>query len=204
MNMAERVWELLDFAQGRTTFVKGSIAGASGATTLLSADLGRAAAQEMTDIDILQFALGLEHLEAAMYRAMLAMNWTGSKEIQYITSFAQHEADHVDALSKTLQSIGEEPATAMDAYQFPAFDSRSAMLNFAKTAEELGVGAYQGAAAAFGNKDYLAFASSIVQVEARHAAIVNLLLGLDPVPAAMTPSLTVDEVLQKASPITGW
>ena len=52
-------------------------------------------------------------------------------------------------------------------------NNRKAILDFAKVAEDLGVGAYQGAAAAIANKDYLAGAGSIVQVEARHAAIVN-------------------------------
>jgi hypothetical protein len=88
-------------------------------------------------------------------------------------------------------------------YQFPAFDSRQAILEFAKVAEDIGVGAYQGAAAAIDNKDYLAVAGSIVQVEARHAAIINSLLGIKPVPAAVTPSLTVDEVLQLVNPILG-
>ena len=92
---------------------------------------------------------------------------------------------------------------ALASYQFPAFDSRKAILDFAKVAEDTGVGAYQGAAAAIDNKDYLAAAGSIVQVEARHAAIVNLLMGIDPVPAAVTPSLTIDQVLQVVGPIMG-
>jgi rubrerythrin len=203
MSMAERVWELLDFANSRTTWVKGSMASASGATTLLSADLGRAVVQEMSDVDIMQFALTLEHLEAAMYTQMVAMNWSRSKEVEYIQSFAQHEAAHVDALTRALQAIGEEPVMAMTGYQFPPFDTRIDMLNFAKTTEDVGVGAYQGAATAIGNKDYLAVAGSIVQVEARHAAIINLLLGLDPVPAAMTPTMAPDEVLQAVNPLLG-
>ncbi len=203
MSMAERIWEMLDFANSRTTFVKGSAASASGTTTLLSADLGRAFAQELTDVDILQFALTLEHLEAAMYRKMLAANILTGKELQYFQSFGQHEAAHVNGLTQGLQAAGVEPAMAMAEYQFPAFDSRQAILDFAKVAEDIGVGAYQGAAAAISNKDYLAVAGSIVQVEARHAAIINLLLGMDPVPAAVTSSLTVDEVLQQVNPILG-
>jgi hypothetical protein len=196
MSMAERIWEMLDFANSRTTFVKGSAASASGTTTLLSADLGRAFAQELTDVDILQFALTLEHLEAAMYRKMLAANILTGKELQYFQSFGQHEAAHVNGLTQGLQAAGVEPAMAMAEYQFPAFDSRQAILDFAKVAED-------SAAAAISNKDYLAVAGSIVQVEARHAAIINLLLGMDPVPAAVTSSLTVDEVLQQVNPILG-
>jgi hypothetical protein len=203
MSMAERVWELLDFANSQTTLVRGSIASPSSTTTFMSVDLGRALAQDLTDVDILQFALTLEHLEAAMYREMVAMNWMTGKELQYLRSFGDHEAAHVEGLTQALQAIGEEPVMALPEYNFPTFNNRSDMLNFAKVAEDIGVGAYQGAAAAIANKDYLAVAGSIVQVEARHAAIINLLLGIDPVPAAVTPSLTVDEVLQKVNPILG-
>jgi rubrerythrin len=165
--------------------------------------LGRAFAQELTDVDIIQFALTLEHLEDAMYREMLAANILSGKELQYFQSFGSHEAAHVDALTKALQAADVEPVAELADYQFPAFDSRKAILDFAKVAEDIGVGAYQGAAAAIDNKDYLAVAGSIVQVEARHAAIINLLSGLTPVPAAVTSSLTVDEVLQKVNPILG-
>lgn len=203
MSMAERVWEMVDFANSRRTLVKGSMASASGTTTLLSTDLGRALAQDLTDVDILQFALTLEHLEAAMYREMIDANILSGKELEYFQSFGQHEAAHVNGLTKALQAAGVEPAMAMADYQFPSFDSRQAILDFAKVAEDIGVGAYQGAAAAIDNKDYLAVAGSIVQVEARHAAVINLLLGMKPVPAAVTPSLTVDEVLAKVNPILG-
>ena len=202
MSMAERVWEMLNGANRQTTLVQSKMASANG-TTWVAAEMGRALAQELTDVDIIQFALTLEHLEAAMYQEMLAANILSGKELMYIQSFGQHEAAHVDGLMAALQAVGVEPVQALADYQFPAFDSREAILNFAKVAEDIGVGAYQGAANLIDNKDYLAVAGSIVQVEARHAAIINLLLGLDPVPAALTPSLTVDEVLQKVNPILG-
>ena len=189
MSMAERVWEMLNVANSQTTLVQGKMASAL--------------AQDLTDVDIIQFALTLEHLEAAMYQEMLAANILSGKELMYIQSFGQHEAAHVDGLTAALQAVGVEPVKALADYQFPAFDSREAILNFAKVAEDIGVGAYQGAANLIDNKDYLAVAGSIVQVEARHAAIINLLLGIDPVPAAVTSSLTVDEVLQKVNPILG-
>jgi len=203
MTMYAKVMDLIDVAQGRRNFLRGSMAVAGGLAMVSSVGLGRAFAQELTDLDILQFAMTLEHLEARMYKDMLAANILTGKELQYFTLFGEHEAAHVEALMGTIRSLGTEPVAAQESYSFPAFDSREAILNFAKVAEDIGVGAYQGAAAAIDNKDILAAAGSIVQVEARHAAIVNLLLGLKPVPDAVTASQTVDEVLGKVGPILG-
>ncbi len=202
MNMHEQLMELVDFAHGRRSLVRGSTNGTLSTTN--AAGLARAYMQDLTDVDILNFALTLEHLEARMYKDMLATGILTGKELQYLTAFGDHEVQHVTALTNALSAAGATPVQAQDSYNFPAFNNRGDILNFAKTAEDIGVGAYQGAAAAIDNKDYLAAAGSIVQVEARHAAIINLLIGSgNPVPAAFTSSLTVDQVLEKVNPILG-
>ena len=202
MTMHEQLMDLLDFAQGRRSLVRGSTNGSLSATS--AAGLARVYVQELTDVDILNFALTLEHLEARMYADMVATGILTGKESQYITTFGEQEAAHVTGLTDALNAVGATPAQAQDSYNFPAFNNRGDILNFAKTAEDIGVGAYQGAAAAIDNKDYLAVAGSIVQVEARHAAIINLLIQPDgAVPAAFTSSLTVDQVLEQVNPILG-
>ena len=42
-----------------------------------------------------------------------------------------------------------------------------------------------------------------MQIEARHAALVNVMIGADPVPDAFTKSATMAEVLTKVGPILG-
>lgn len=202
MKMHDQLMELIDFAHGRRSLVRGSTNGNLSAVN--ASGLGRIFAQDLSDADILNFALTLEHLEARMYRDMVATNILTGKEAQYIATFGEHEAQHVAGLTDALNAVGVTPVQEQDNYNFPPFNNRGDILNFAKTAEDIGVGAYQGAAAAIDNKDYLAVAGSIVQVEARHAAIINLLIGSgSPVPSAFTPSLTVDEVLQQVNPILG-
>lgn len=201
MYMYEKVVELLDFAHTRQNLVRGSTSGNLSMTS--TAGLAKAMMQQLTDVDILQFALTLEHLEAQMYKEMLAKNILTGKEQAYFQNFGSAEAAHVNALVSTLTKLGVEPVQAKASYNFPAFNNRGDILNFAKIAEDTGVGAYQGAAAAIANKAYLAAAGSIVQVEARHAAVINLLIGTDPVPAAFTSSLTVQQVLDKVNPILG-
>ncbi len=202
MNIDTQVHELFDFALSRRNMVRGSVVAGSVAMAT-TAGLSKAFAQDLTDVDILQFALTLEHLEARMYKEMLAKNILTGKDLMYMTSFGGHEAAHVKAISDTLISLGATPVAPKDNYNFPEFNTREAILQFAKVAEDTGVGAYQGAAAAISNKAILAAAGSIVQVEARHAAIINILLGIDPVPTAVTNSLTIDQVNAIVGPILG-
>lgn len=202
MNMHTQVSELLDLALSRRNLVRGSVA-ASTVALATTAGLSKAFAQGLSDVDILQFALTLEHLEARMYVEMLAQNVLTGKDKSYLESFGAHEAAHVKAITDTLTSLGATPVAAQESYNFPSFTTRQEILSFAKIAEDTGVGAYQGAAAAISNKAILAAAGSIVQVEARHAAMINLLLGIDPIPTAMTTGLTIDQVNEVVAPVLG-
>ena len=148
MNMNERFEELIDFAQSRRSFVRGSVAIAGAVGISSSIGLGRAFAQGLTDLDILNFALTLEHLESRMYNEMLAKNILTGKDAQYFVNFGKAEAAHVKAITDTIIKLGGTPVAAKASYNFPAFNNRGDILNFAKVAEDTGVGAYQGAAAA--------------------------------------------------------
>jgi Ferritin-like domain len=68
--------------------------------------------------------------------------------------------------------------------------------------ENTGVGAYNGAAPSLKSKAVLASAGSIVQVEARHAAAIDLLIGKSPTPnEGFDKPLTKQEVLKAAGPL---
>lgn len=57
------------------------------------------------------------------------------------------------------------------------FSDRHSVLETAKTFEDLGVSAYNGAGKLIENPDYLLAAGKIVSVEARHAATIRQLLN---------------------------
>src|SRR4051812_39906498 len=61
-----------------------------------------------TDTDILQFALTLEHLEAAAYASVNASGLLSGKVAQYFKDFGAHEAEHVSAITKVLQGMKVE------------------------------------------------------------------------------------------------
>jgi hypothetical protein len=70
--------------------------------------------------------------------------------------------------------------------------------------ENTGVSAYDGAGRFIENADLLTAAGSIVAVEARHAAYLNLLTGASPFPDGFETAKPKAEILEIAGPfITG-
>lgn len=160
------------------------------------------AAQEFTDdIDVLNYALTLEHLEYAFYRDGLA-GYTADVfddgVFDNLIDIRDHEDAHVDALVSTITSLGGTPVEEAT-YDF-GYQNAAGFLAVAAALENTGVSAYDGAAAAIENVDLLNAAGSIVAVEARHASYLNLINGDDPFPAAFETPLSRDEVLAIAGP----
>ena len=164
------------------------------------------AAQELTtDIDVLNYALTLEHLEYAFYRDGIGLFTFGtdSRGQSIDTSFAairDHEGAHVETLTSVISDLGGEPV-AEATYDFgDAYTDPMAFLATAAALENTGVSAYDGAGQFITDPELLTAAGSIVAVEARHASYLNLLTGEIPFPAAFETPLTMDEVLEIAGP----
>lgn len=160
------------------------------------------AAQEFTDdIDVLNYALTLEHLEYAFYRDGLAVYQPDLFEVgvyDNLLDIRDHEAEHVDVLVSVINSLGGTPV-AEATYDF-GYSSPAGFLAVAAALENTGVSAYDGAAASIVNVDLLNAAGTIVAVEARHASYLNLINGQDPFPDAFETPLTRAEVLGIAGP----
>jgi hypothetical protein len=144
------------------------------------------------DAEILNFALTLEYLEADFYNVKGKTVGLSGQARRYAREFGAEEAAHVSALTAAVKQLGGKPV-AKPTFVFPATSEKS-FLALASVLENTGVGAYNGAAPSLKSKQVLASAGSIVQIEARHAAAIDLLIGKSP-----TPNEGFDKPLTKAT-----
>jgi hypothetical protein len=119
------------------------------------------------DLRILNFALLLEHLEAAFYAAALAVN---EFERPDVTRFAQTVADHEAQHVAFLQAILDGRRVAAPTFDFGDAISPQRFLSVAVTLEDTGVGAYLA-------RELIRSADRILTVESRHASWARFLLG---------------------------
>ncbi|HEY2718025.1 MAG TPA: ferritin-like domain-containing protein [Solirubrobacteraceae bacterium] len=152
------------------------------------------------DVEILNFALTLEYLEADFYNVKGRQVGLSGEAKRYARVFGAEEAAHVSALSAAIKQLGGKPV-AKPTFVFPATNEKS-FLALASVLENTGVGAYNGAGPSLKSKQVLASAGSIVQIEARHAAAIDLLIGKSPTPnEGFDKPLTKEEVLAAAGPL---
>jgi rubrerythrin len=157
----------------------------------------------MDDVEVLNYALTLEHLEYAFYRDGISQYTFGMDPFNnsidtYMMAIRDHEMAHVETLTSVITSLGGTPVEEAT-YDFGYTDAQS-FLATAAAIENLGVSAYDGAGQYIANADLLTAAGSIVAVEARHAAYLNLVTGAEPFPTAFETPMTPDEVLAIAGP----
>jgi Ferritin-like domain len=164
--------------------------------------VGRALAQETGgDADILNFALTLEYLEAAFYdRAVGKGRGMSSETRRLARELRDNETAHVDALTQTIKRLGARPVKAPTVGFGDVFTSERTFLKLAQTLEDTGVSAYNGAAPQIKSTEVLGAAGSIVQVEARHAALIRLMRGQNPAPDASDAALDKQRVLDAVMP----
>ena len=145
------------------------------------------------DLGIVNYALTLEYLEAAFYDDVVKANLFKGDELKLIKQFGANEQAHVGALEQTANMLGK--AAPQPKTEFPLEDAESVAM-LAATVENIGAAAYLGQAGLIESEEVLAAALSIHTVEARHAAVLNMLVGDSITPdGAFAVPMTADEVL---------
>jgi rubrerythrin len=163
----------------RGALAAGAAYGVGAVAPFVSEALGTVAAD---DEHVLAFALTLEQLESAFYKAGLARGGLTGQAQALATSFGSHEDQHVTAITQLLTQLGAKPAAAPKT-KFGITDQAS-FLRLAVALEDTGVAAYNGAAPLLKTVDLVSALGSIVNVEARHSAALRALAGQDPAPQA--------------------
>jgi len=175
------------------------------AACLVGASALPAVKRAVTDADILQYALTLEHLENAFYKKALSM-WDDKSftsagfpasfydQLKYV---AHDEEGHVVYLEAGLKAAGATPVAACT-YQFPMTTPKE-FIALASVIEGVGVSAYLGAAADITTKAYLTAAGSILVTEALHQSAHRNAIGEIPMANVFGTPLGINAVYTIAS-----
>lgn len=174
-----------------------------------------------TDLDILNFALNLEYLEAEFYTVATtgmtidkfgvsisgsgnAGATTGGNQVAWSTSdrtvqrvaeeLAADERFHVSLLQNTITALGGTPI-AKPAINVGAlgigFGSQDDFIVASRAFEEVGVTAYGGAAPLITNKTVLGYAARILATEAEHVGFIRALINQYQLPTTALDSVDV-------------
>lgn len=201
----------------RRSFLRRSAAAGAGALALAIGSSNTALAHEagdddVSDVDVLNFALTLEHLEYAFYRDGLerfssrdfrqakVLNGFSDRVISDVrpnlADIRDHEETHVETLTSVIEDLGGDPVEEA-CYDF-GLDNVDEFLGVAAVLENTGVSAYDGAIHLIEREDLLTAGATIATVEARHASYLNLLNDDDPFPDAFDEPKAKEEVLDAA------
>ncbi|KAL2068481.1 hypothetical protein VTL71DRAFT_16579 [Oculimacula yallundae] len=159
----------------------------------------------LTDVDILEFALTLEHLETAFYQQgfakfpdsdFVALGLT-PEDLKNLKSIGGTEATHVTTLTSAIAGAGTAPV-APCTYNF-AFTDAKGMVGTAAVLENVGVSAYLAAAPLIKTPGILTVAGSILTVEARHQTFIRTASKVAAIPSAFDTPLGIRAVFTLAA-----
>lgn len=151
-------------------------------------------------VDVLQYALTLEHLEYNFYlrgNASTSLAIPAGDQRNAIIMIRDSEKKHVDFLKTVLSSLNQTPVAEKTTYDFTAggafadvFTNYGTFLAVAQVLEDTGVRAYKGRAGELvGQQVVLTAALGIHAVEARHAAKIRYMRRMNGF-AALKPWIT--------------
>ena len=154
------------------------------------------------DLEIVQYALTLEHLETDFYNAVIDAGVIKDMALADTAKLIRdNEQEHVDALTATVKKLGGTPERPKTNFDSVLEGGPDMVLQTAAEVENLGAAAYLGQAGRIKSKEILAAALAIHSVEGRHAAALNSVVGKTIVPdGAFAKPASMEEVLPKVKP----
>jgi Ferritin-like domain len=154
------------------------------------------------DLEIVQYALTLEHLETDFYNAVIDSGVVKDRALAETAKMIRdNEQEHVDALTGTVKQLGGKPVRPKTNFDAVLEGGEKMVLETAATVENLGAAAYLGQAGRIMSKEILAAALAIHSVEGRHAAALNTVVGKTIVPdGAFAKPADAKTVLKSVEP----
>jgi hypothetical protein len=160
-------------------------------------------AQDSGLVDLLNYLLGIEQVQASFYRVGLkkfdaadfeALGYQGAVR-DSIAAIGGQENDHVTALTELVGQLGGDPVESGE-YDFE-YRTLLEFLQLAPSIEQGGLAAYGGALQFLkGEREQLTTILTIQGVEARHCSYMGVVNGTDPFPDAFERPVSRDELLK--------
>ena len=181
----------------RAALAAGAVYGVGAIGPFVSQALG----QEATgDLDVLNFALTLEQMESNFYDQALRRAPLDRETRDLTEEIAKNEGEHAAALKSVIESLGGKPVRPPKVDFGGTFSSQDKYLAVAQKFEDGGVAAYNGAGPRLESKEALLAAGTIVQTEARQAALVRMLRNEKPAPQAFDEAFDQPKIRRIVSP----
>ncbi len=151
------------------------------------------------DTGILNYAYALEQLEAAFYsmvvtHASFQSTFSNATERSVLMDIRDHEVAHREFFKSVLGNSAIPALTPN--FSAVNFADRTSVLMTARTFEDLGVAAYNGAGKLLTSATNLTLAGKIVSVEARHAAEIREMVKVNTFAArGATPAIGQETII---------
>jgi Ferritin-like domain len=177
----------------RADFFRKALIGGAALTAALETPAVAQPRNTANDVAILQFDLGLEYMQAAMYSEAERLGEVSSKTLEWSRVVGANERGHVEAIRGLL---------GRDAVKSPSFNFRGVTEDdrvFTETAvafEDLTAALLKTQAVQLDSRRLLAAVASLHSVEARHAAWIRHIAGIVPAAAAFDESTSKARVVE--------
>ena len=174
----------------QTALVTGGGIAVGGLVIAALPDLAGSKPSAAQDVEILNFALLLEHVQAGLYADALRRGALNGELREFAEIVGAHERAHIAFIRKALGEKARKPP------KLDFGDDTATAESFTDVAvklEDLGVAAYNAQAPNL-TKGALGAAARIVSVEARHASWIRAIAGVNPAPDASEPPVSAERV----------
>ena len=176
----------------RAGFLRGAALGGAAMLTALATPSEAAAA--ITDVDILNFGLRFERLQATFYTQAHEMGTIAkmaAAKKDWAETLGAHERAHV----RIIKSVLGSKANARPFFDYgDATETDAAFTKTAVAMEDLTVALLTGVTPKVKNRKLTAALFGLLTVEARHAAWARHIIGSTPAPTAFDRSRTLHSV----------